>query len=209
MKKHLSTITILFAAIIMVLLIGCNRYPEKFGVNVGRSDTGHYNDVHLNDGDTISWVPTVNHCCYVESEGKYFHYHEEDTVRTAFIACDSWSYGTIIGGHVVDFLRDEKYLLVDQKPIDSILGKEIIIYDNNGNYKQTIREFDNVHNYQWDAYEKWLEESPAIHQYWILVINTADVYGPFSYEDYLDMKQKLGVPPTLMLKCEKEENINK
>lgn len=190
------------------LLSGCNRYPEKFGINVGRSDSGHYNDVHLNAGDTISWARTGDPCYYVESEGKYFNYHNEDTVRTVFIVCDSF-YGTIIDGHVVDYSRNANYLLVDQKPIDSILGKEIIIYDNDGNYKRTIREFDTIHNYQWDAYEKWLEESPTIHQYWILVINTADVYGPFTYEDYLDMKQQLGVPPTLILKCEKDNSINK
>ena len=124
MKKEL-----LYLLVIVSFLSGCNRYHEKFGINVGRSDSGHYNDVHLNAGDTISWAPTADHCCYDESEGKYFHYHEEDTIRTVFIPCDSWSYGTIIGGHVVDHSRNDNYLLVDQKPIDSILGKEIIIYD--------------------------------------------------------------------------------
>lgn len=48
-----------------------------------------------------------------------------------------------------------------------------------------------------------LEESP-IHQYWIIVKTTADVYGPFSYEDYLKMKKELGVPETLKLKREKQ-----
>jgi len=53
-----------------------------------------------------------------------------------------------------------------------------------------------------------LDNSPVIHQYWIMVVKTADIYGPLSYEDYLDMKKQLGVSSTLMLKREKESLNN-
>lgn len=197
----------LFVLIVIALfLIGCNRFPNNFSIGVGRSDFENCNDVHLCNGDTISWAQTGDSCCYFESEGKFFNYHQKDTVRKKFVISDSGIYGTIIRGHVVDYSRNGKYLLVDQKPIDSILGKEITIYSKDGRYSYSRREYDTVNQY--DAYWRMLDNSPVIHQYWIIVIKTADVYGPYSYKDYLNMRQQLGVPPTLILKCDKN-NIDK
>ena len=48
-----------------------------------------------------------------------------------------------------------------------------------------------------------IEDSP-IHLYWILNTKTADVYGPYSFDDYIRIKKELGVPETLKLKCEKQ-----
>lgn len=192
MKNHISKITIFFAAIIMVLLVGCNR--PKYNVYCYQNEQG-FNEIMLIKGDTIGW----NFNQYME--GKYYHYHKGDTIVTHFVfSGDSWIHGTVISGHISDYIQDDSFLLADKKPLDSILGKYIrIVTKNNNVYSR--REYDTINKY--GANVKMLEESP-IHQYWIIVKTTADVYGPFSYEDYLKMKKELGVPETLKLKREKQ-----
>jgi hypothetical protein len=192
MKKHISKITIFFAAIIMVLLVSCNR--PKYNVYCYQNEQG-FNEIMLTKGDTIGW----NFNQYME--GKYYHYHKGDTIVTHFVfSGDSWMHGTVISGHISDYIQDDSFLLADKKPLDSILGKYIrIVTKNNNVYSR--REYDTINKY--GANVKMLEESP-IHQYWIIVKTTADVYGPFSYEDYLKMKKELGVPETLKLKREKQ-----
>lgn len=182
----------------------CN-HSNTYSFGVGKSDTHPFcNDVHLIKGDTITWSSTGNN--QDEVLGTFFHYHEGDSVRTKFIWSDTWYYASIIRGHIVDYAYNDGFLLADQKPIDSILGKEITIYSKDGRYSYSRREYDTVNQY--DAYWKMLDNSPVIHQYWIMVVKTADIYGPLSYEDYLDMKKQLGVPSTLMLKREKESLNN-
>ncbi|MBO7460749.1 MAG: hypothetical protein J6T53_07580 [Bacteroidales bacterium] len=192
MKNHISKITIFFAAIIMVLLVSCNR--PKYNVYCYQNEQG-FNEIMLIKGDTIGW----NFNQYME--GKYYHYHKGDTIVTHFVfSGDSWIHGTVISGHISDYIQDDSFLLADKKPLDSILGKYIrIVTKNNNVYSR--REYDTINKY--GANVKMLEESP-IHQYWIIVKTTADVYGPFSYEDYLKMKKELGVPETLKLKREKQ-----
>ena len=83
--------------------------------------------------------------------------------------------------------------MVDQKPIDSILGK--MEPDGYGGY-QRPRE-PNIYSEKL----KMLKESP-IHQFWIINHVSKDVYGPFSYEEYLLKKKELKVNPELKLKYE-------
>jgi len=89
-------------------------------------------------------------------------------------------------------------MLVDQKPIDSIFGIEEHVYDENGKFLHSIRpnEPNNINS----SY-RMLENSP-IHQFWIIALRTADVYGPLSYEEYIQKRTELGVAPELRLKCE-------
>lgn len=197
MKSKLFIVALLIATI-----LGSCVNPKIHGIGVGRSNRELCDEVYLIKGDTVSWVQTADPNCFVEKSGKFFHYHEGDSVRTEFIWCeDSWIAGTIIEGHIVDHARDDDFILANQQPIDSILGKYIT--DSHGVYR---REHDTVHQY----YDRllMLKTSHAIHQYWILKIKTADVYGPFSYLDYLDMKKQLGVPSTLRLMGEKEAADN-
>ena len=183
----------------ILAFISCN-HTNGYDFGVGKSDTHPFCvDVHLVKGDSIMWSPTSNN--QDEVLGTFFHYHNEDSVRTEFIWSDTWYYASIIRGHIVDYTCDGDFLLADQKPIDSILGKEITLYSKDGRYSYSRREYDTVNQY--DAYWRMLDNSPVIHQYWIMVVKTADIYGPFSYEDYLEVKQQLGVPPTLLLKRER------
>lgn len=193
MKNHISKITIFFAAIIMVLLVSCNR--PKYNVYCYQNEQG-FNEIMLIKGDTIGW----NFNQYME--GKYYHYHKGDTIVTHFVfSGDSWIHGTVISGHISDYIQDDSFLLADKKPLDSILGKYIRYYNDDGQHYYTNREYDTTGNHKKKM--KQLEDSP-IHQYLILCKKTADIYGPFSFEDYLKMKKELGVPETLKLKREKQ-----
>ena len=196
MKKEL-----LFVFITVLVLMGCNTYQDKFSIGYGASDHDTGKNIHLIYGDTIKLIsdpyhPEVKYECV----GKYFHYHNGDSIVTQFIQCQTFLYGTIIGEHVCDCARDDMFLLADQQPLDSILGKYTHFYHKDGRPNYSRREYDTIGNYKKKM--EMIEGSP-IHQYWILNIKTADVWGPFSYEEYLDMKKQLGVPPTLMLKREK------
>lgn len=197
MKTKLSTI-----AFCIMTLFSCNT-SSNYKYSVGLSDDyPPCNDVHLIKGDTIIWTPTSP--CSREVLGKFFHYHNGDSVRTELLWNTNEWCAPIIEGHIVDYAKNDCYLLADQKPLDSILGG--YVHDSHGRY-QGKREFDTTMNY--NKLRKQLEDTPTTHQYWIMVVKTADVYGPFSYEDYLDMKQKLEVPQTLKLKREKKESTIK
>ena len=52
MKNHLSKITILFAAIISVLLVGCNQSNSYYRIGLSSDDPPSY-DVLLLKGDTV------------------------------------------------------------------------------------------------------------------------------------------------------------
>lgn len=186
----------------ILAFISCN-HTNGYVFGVGKSDTHPFCvDVHLVKGDSIMWSPTSNN--QDEVLGTFFHYHEGDSVKTKFIWSDTWYYASIIRGHIVDYSYDDDFLLAQQKPIDSILGKEITYYHEDGSYWYSRREYDTVSRY--DDYWRMLDHSPVPNQYWIMNIKTADIYGPFSYLDYLDMKKQLSVPPALKLMGEKQEN---
>ena len=187
----------------ILTFISCN-HTDSYVYGVGPSDTEPgCTDVYLCRGDTITWSPGNNQD---EVLGTFFHYHEGDSVRTEFLWSSTWRYSTIIKGHIIDNISNENYLLAEQKPVDSIWGRYITIYNDDGSFCYSRREYDTTNHY--DKRRKQLEDTPTIHYYWIMAVKTADVYGPFSYEDYLDMKKQLGVPSTLMLKREKESLNN-
>jgi len=148
-------------------------------------------------GDTVIMYPK-NQWVTCETEGKFFHFHKSDgIVETKFIKCDY--NGFIVPHYVSDFKGDLEFMIADQKPLDSIFGKEIAVYDENGKFLRRIRPND-PHNLKIEY--QMLDESP-IHQFWIIALRTADVYGPLSYEEYIQKRTELGVAPELRLKCEK------
>lgn len=201
MKKHIF-ILCLFA----ISLIACDR-PR---IEVGPDDSEGFFIVKVYGGDTVCPIIWQGNTAVVDStgeprEGRFFHYHNNYSVITKYICCNLSTFGEIIDGHIDDDVSDSTFLIVDQKPVDSIFGKFIKIYRNNGDY-YLRREYDTIQN-SWD--KQIALDLSHIHQYWIVSKTTKDVYGPFQYEDYLGMKKQLGVPSTLMLKREKYDNAKK
>lgn len=198
MKKFLL-ITWLFTTI---SFIGCDK-PRI----VVENDTEGFDVVKVFGSDTICRISWEGHTAIIDStgeprEGRFFDYHKDDTIFTRFICCDRTYGGKIVDGHIDEFIFDSVFLLADQKPVDSILGKYIRIYlddEDSSNY-YLRRQYDTCRNY---TDKMSMLHISHIHQYWIINKTSLDVYGPFSYDEYLHMKKQLGVPPTLMLKKEK------
>ncbi len=101
--------------------------------------------------------------------------------------------GAVIDSYVDDAIFDNKFILVDQKDLDSIFGPYKIHIDQN-NDTSSIRKIP-------ESMEGI--EISNFHQYWIINKNIDYVYGPFRKEEYLQKKKELGVPVNLKLKFEK------
>lgn len=170
---------------------------HDFSMYIGHGDEG-YDALVLLKGDTVT-MARMNEYRTCEAEGKFFHYHKPDgNVETKFL----WSHYRmwVIPCFVAEYEENYEFLIADQKPLDSILGKRKSVYDENGFFVRSFRPNDQRNPMLND---KMLNESP-IHQFWIIALCTADVYGPLSYEDYVKKRIELGVPPDLKLKCEEQ-----
>ena len=144
--------------------------------------------IRLCKSDTTVTFPTYNR----EYEGCYFNFHHDSITETKFVINIEPFY-TLIDVHISDHIINDTFLLADQKPIDSIFGKREPYF--RGGYRRP-RAPNRA-----DEELKLLEESP-IHQFWIINHVSKDVYGPFSYEEYLLKKKELKVNPELKLKYE-------
>ena len=79
---------------------------------------------------------------------------------------------------VLDYACNDDYIIVEQIPKFPL---EQIYYDSN----EITYPFGSNNVY-----------------YWIIDLETSDVYGPLTFEKYLEKKKDFGVPSTLRLKCE-------
>ena len=190
----------LLALIVTAFLNSCNMPLCKIAQEQGREGV---EEIRLFHGDTESWVPSMNPNYQHLLRGRFFHYHpHDDTVYTKFVMESGPDYGTIITGHIDESVKDSVFLLADRKPLDSIFGplqtlpcpfdSSLFHYGRPGDPLTTLDE-------------KWqIINNSRYHDYWILNMETSDVYGPLSFEDYLKKKKDLGVPEKLKLKCEKQ-----
>lgn len=201
----MKTYHIILFLLIMCIITACNR--PRIVVDSGREG---FDEVKVFCGDTICHIIWRGQTAIVDPageplEGRFFHYHENDSIITKYICCKKSTGGTIIKGHIDDYSYDNDFLIVNQKPIDSILG-EYLYYNNDGiPLLYPRRKYDTCKTY---TETKIMLDLSRIHQYWIINKISADVYGPLSYDDYLNIKKQLGVPPDLMLKREKYDIYN-
>lgn len=179
----ISLLLTLFAVISLSL-----RDKPEYNVCLEGSGSEVGDIIRLYKSDTTVIFPNTNR----EYEGSYFSFHHDSVIETKFIRNIEYFY-TLIDIHISDHIINDTFLLADQKPIDSILGK--MEPDGYGGY-QRPRE-PNIYSEKL----KMLKESP-IHQFWIINHVSKDVYGPFSYEEYLLKKKELKVNPELKLKYE-------
>lgn len=105
-----------------------------------------------------------------------------------------WGGSHVISSHVNSICCDSVFILVDQKPVDSIFGKyDTRLKDDSSMYGRPYKP-DNVRETQ----KKLLESN--IHCYWIVNKQTDDIYGPMSKEEFSRKRKELNVPNELELK---------
>lgn len=181
-------------SLLFISFLSCSRSTDTF---IKELDEEGYYEIQLLNGDTFC-VPQhlKNYDNAPEEKGMFIHYHEPDNSITDFFAVEETS---IISSHIQEMVKNDTIMLLDQKPIDSVFGEYFKISNNNTDYLFR-RKYDTVNN----SKDRWLiMENSNIHSYWIIVIKTADVYGPLTFDQYLTKKEELGVPNDLKLKCER------
>jgi hypothetical protein len=176
MRKTLSAlllITCLVACKSLVSDYGGYKLEEnpEFGDNLilDHSDASSY---HIWSDGTKSLVKGAN-----------LKFHRNERTDTLFIGKGS----IVIESYINNVKHDSLFIIVDQKPLDSIWGAII----NKNSAPQREKRFVN----STDAI-KCLKNS-KIHNYWIISKRTNDVFGPYTFTKFISMKQKLGVAERL------------
>lgn len=106
------------------------------------------------------------------------------------------SHNTVlVSRHILDFEFDSSFIILSQRPWESVPGMETMKYDD-----------------YWKEFEKstfryyWIINKKEHNEYSLDTISRraqySNVYGPFTREEYVDMRERLGVPKDLQLKDE-------
>lgn len=121
-------------------------------------------------------------------KGVFLKYRSSNKIDTLFI----WEGSIVIEAHINDIDYDSVFIIVDQKPLDSIWGSVI-----NVNYApRRQKQFDNA----WEA-EHYFKTS-NIHNFWIINKKLKEVYGPMQKHEYEKKRKELKIPQELVLKEE-------
>lgn len=119
-------------------------------------------------------------------DGAFIKYHlNNSTIDTIFIS----NGGIVIQSFIDDVVFDDSFILVDQKPLGKICEVDYPKDKNASTFNQDEFMMDR------------LKES-NMHDYWIILKKTNEIYGPLTKKDYLDIKKKLNVPSNLSLRTE-------
>ena len=88
----------------------------------------------------------------------------------------------IINGNITKYNCDSIFIIIEQKPRDSIINK--YIYEGS---KITFNQLKKIYN------------ESTFYQYWIINKTSHSVYGPYKYNNYLAKRKEFGVPESLYL----------
>ena len=189
-----SATHIIVIPLIFISCFSCTRSKDTF---IREFDEEGLYEIQLLNGDTLCIPPhLINYYDAPMKKGMFIHYHiTGDSIRDFFAV-----EGTgIIHSHVHEYVKDSTFMLIDQKPMDSVFGEYIRIYYNDNDYFFR-RKYDTTSN----SKDRWfMMENSNVHSYWIIVIKTANVYGPLTFDQYLTKKEELEVTENLKLKCER------
>lgn len=192
---------ILFLVVLFIPQLGafqaCLKLTRSTDIFIKEQGVEGFDEIVLYNGDTLCVPPHLkNYDNAPLQKGMFIHYHISDDSIRVFFAAEGTS---IIRAPVHEYVKDSSYMLIDQKPMDSVFGKYIRKYYNDTNY-YVMREYDTVSNYK---NHKLMMENSKIHSYWIVGIKTADVYGPLTFDKFEEKKKELRVPESLKLQSEK------
>lgn len=178
-------LSILIIGIVLIQKFYFNKLVDFEGYSIESMSAMQYYIVLSNNGNTFCRDPNGN--MYTGRNLKFISMKGEiDTMCMGIGA-------TIIDSYVNDVSNDDLFILVDQKPLDSICE----FNDSCGRKK--YKDWDDLPHYPIAL--KALKQS-IIHDYWIIEKKNDNIYGPLSKESYFKKKQDLKVPNSLKLKFE-------
>lgn len=144
-KDCLMVVGAIFTPLILFLLITggvmlyhniFNHDEYEFSLCTGDGEYG-CRSVILCEGDTAIII-LHNAKGNREMEGEYFKFHDKNgKTDTRFISCDCGWW--VVPCYVAEQKSDSDFMIVDQKPIDSIFCLEEDFYDENGDFFCRVR----------------------------------------------------------------------
>lgn len=178
--------------LIIVLFFLYGLYSCKMGIK----DYGGYilsENPEYGENLTLSYADTLVCCQWKDSlqslrKGVFLKYISSNKIDTLFI----WEGSTVINAYINDINYDSVFIIVDQKPLDSIWGPMVNIDSTPKRRKQ----FENARN----AID-YLENSNT-HNFWIINKKIKEVYGPMQKREYAEKRKELKIPHNLKLKNE-------
>jgi hypothetical protein len=123
-------------------------------------------------------------------KGVFLKYISSNKIDTLFI----WEGSIVIEAFINEINYDSVFIIVDQKPLDSIWGPMV----NVDFAPKREKQFNNAR----DA-ENYFKNS-NIHNYWIINTDLKEVYGPMQKHEYEKKREELKIPHNLILKKERK-----
>lgn len=168
-------IYILFSIICFNSCVFSTDYIKGFSIG---QDTELGDAIWFYGDDTTCFRYLGDSSKYLE-KGSFIKYHSRERVDTVF----TWGESVVVPSHVNKMISDSIFILVDQKPLDSIFG-EIVDFED---YSRRPYKPDNL-----DEDIRVLNES-NIHLFWIINKKTNDIYGPLSKKEYSQKRKELRI----------------
>lgn len=130
---------------------------------------------------SCSKYPDLGNGYKLDSDGKY-------TLQII-----NYENTVIVGSHILDYAFDSTYIIVAQRPWDSIPNIKTL------NYKKSNKAFEESMFRQYWIVNK---QEPNVYSLDTLfqLAKYSNVYGPFKKEEYLQKRKELGVPQEFKLK---------
>ena len=107
----------------------------------------------------------------------------------------SWGGSSVIGSCIVKYGIDNIFFIVEQKSLNDVFGELKSVGNGLKRDKKpsTIREM-----------QKMIKNCDC-SKFWIVNKYTDDIYGPYTWDEYIQKRKELGVSKKLVLKT--NENI--
>jgi hypothetical protein len=179
----------IFSLLLFLFYVSCNPQNDFNRGYIIDKDTELGDIITLVREDTTFYrYVGKNNEKQILQRGVVVKYHSSNgVVDTAKL----WDGSRVINSHVNKICSDDSFILVDQKPLDSIFGKyETRLKDDESMYGRPFMPHNLLEA------EKKLRKS-NIHCYWIINKHTDDIYGPLSKEEFFIKRSHLNVPNEL------------
>lgn len=176
--------------IVLFFLVGfysCKLGMKDYGGYTLSENPEYGEDLTLSYADTSAYHQWADGSRSLQ-KGVFLKYISSNKIDTIFC----WVGSSVITTYIVDINYDSNFIIMDQKPLDSIWGLVVNIDYRPDREKQ----FENAR----EAIE-YLENS-KIHNFWIINKKLKEVYGPMQKREYAERRKELKIPKELVLKEE-------
>lgn len=170
---------------LLVCLTSCHFGVTDYGGYSLSENPEYGSDLIITYADTISYHQWDDGTRSLQ-KGVFLKYIYNNKIDTLFI----WEGSTVIEAYINDINFDSSFIIVDQKPLDSIWEPMV----NVDSAPKREKQFDNSRGAL-----NYLENS-NIHSFWIINKVLKEVYGPMQKHEYEKKRVELKVSQDLVLK---------